>query len=166
MSDNFEYPQDPDVYWEKWVNPYAMDLDGIEWPGYEDPGEFEDIDDDDLEEFKSSLKEHQQQIKTLFTPMGPIPMTEHSMPSKLFKFWVGHSNFNITPDVVNIIEHVEGVETLNVWTRYRFRVGIGKLFKDSSVMFEIKEAMLKYLGDKNGKKNNSIPTEYGYRDSA
>ena len=35
------------------------------------------------------------------------------------------------------IQSVDGVEALDIYTRYRFRIAIGKLFKDRDVMFQI-----------------------------
>ena len=58
---------------------------------------------------------------------------------KYFKFWIGHTNFDITPKVSDIIEKIEGVEVLNIYTRYRFRIGIGHCFKDRNVMSFIQE---------------------------
>ena len=37
------------------------------------------------------------------------------------------------------IEQSEGVEILDIFTRYRFRVGIGKCFNDSETMKKIND---------------------------
>ena len=37
----------------------------------------------------------------------------------------------------NIIESSEGVETLDIFTRYRFRISVGKAFSDSKILREI-----------------------------
>jgi hypothetical protein len=66
--------------------------------------------------------------------MGIIPMNENTMSGKIFNFWMGHTNFNITKKIADIIEQTDGVETLDIFTRYRFRIGVGKAFDDSSVM--------------------------------
>ena len=79
--------------------------------------------------------------------MGMIPYTDNTASSKIFNFWVGHTNFDLTPVIVKKIELIEGVETLDVFTRYRFRVGIGKLFDSAFVMSSIAENIYDYLDD-------------------
>jgi hypothetical protein len=134
------------VVWEKWRDPFGSNDEELEWPGYDLPsGDL--IRNEDLDEYQSIMDEYEaemaesQPAKMLVTPMGVVPMPEHSHPSKIFNFWNGHTNFSITPSVVKIIETVDGVETLDIFTRYRFRIGVGKLFDDSQVMFDIQEAL-------------------------
>ena len=50
---------------------------------------------------------------------------------------MGHTNFNISTITANIIESSEGVETLDIFTRYRFRISVGKAFSDSKILREI-----------------------------
>ena len=69
--------------------------------------------------------------------MGLIPYNEYTASSKIFNFWIGHTNFNLSKKIANIIEKTDGVETLDVFTRYRFRIGIGKVFEDRDVMKNI-----------------------------
>ena len=59
--------------------------------------------------------------------------------NKMFNFWTGHTNFSITPDVAVKIEKIEGIEVLDILTRYRFRIGIAKLFRDRNVMNKIQD---------------------------
>lgn len=66
-------------------------------------------------------------------PLGIIPLREDNLPGKLFNFWMGHTNFDLSEPVVDAIQAVPGVETLDVFTRYRFRLGIGKAFKQDEV---------------------------------
>ena len=42
------------------------------------------------------------------------------------------------------IEKIEGIEVLDILTRYRFRVGIAKLFRDREVMSAIQEVICEY----------------------
>ena len=75
--------------------------------------------------------------------MGIIPYNEYTASSKIFNFWTGHTNFNIIDSVAYSIETTEGVETLDIFTRYRFRIGIGKAFEDREVMRSIEKKMYK-----------------------
>ena len=77
--------------------------------------------------------------------MGMIPMNEHTASGKIFNLWVGHTNFNITPGVANTIEETDGVETLDIFTRYRFRISAGKAFTDSVVMRSINTRVYNFL---------------------
>ena len=84
-------------------------------------------------------------IKVMATPMGIIPVNENTASGKIFNFWVGHTNFNITKHLAGVIENIDGVETLDIFTRYRFRVGIGKAFIDSDVMRDINSKVYEIL---------------------
>lgn len=161
---NFKLPKGPDVYWEKWVDPYKLSIDEIEWNEFDEENPNEKLELQDLPSHKyaqdfendgdsSDAPRFVQTpgIKHLFTPFGIIPLTEHTHPGKLFKFWTGHSNFSLTKELAILMADIPGIETLNIWTRYRFRIGIGKLFDDKVVMFNLKEAMVKYYKAKHGK---------------
>ena len=87
----------------------------------------------------------------MFTPMGIIPITEYSTPSKVFNFWMAHTNFDITPKINSLIEKSEGVETLDVFTRYRLRIGIGKAFDTGKVMRQINASIAQHLETSNGR---------------
>jgi hypothetical protein len=105
----------------------------------EDEEEGEHIDAVGEEEF------YKRPTKVIMTPMGIIPYTENTASNKIFNFWVGHTNFNLNLHVCRLIEDAEGVETLDVFTRYRFRIGVGKLFDDKSVMRDINETVYSFL---------------------
>ena len=84
-------------------------------------------------------------FRAIATPMGIIPINESTASGKIFNFWVGHTNFDITNALALIIEETPGVETLDIFTRYRFRIGIGKAFHDSKVMRDINSRVYNYL---------------------
>lgn len=74
-------------------------------------------------------------------PMGIIPLTEENLPSESFDLWVGHTNFDLTESVADLIECIDGVEMLRIWSRYRFWVGIGKSFEIEEVKKDIEDAL-------------------------
>lgn len=120
----------------------------------EEPSFVDDINDDkndsnsedsDLDDNEQII--HKQQVKAIITPMGIVPYDEYNSASKIFNFWIGHTNFNISKPVSQIIENIEGVETLDIFTRYRFRIGIAKLFKPSEVMSSITNSIYGYLDE-------------------
>ena len=139
------------IAWEKWVDPYGDNLDDIEWPGYKDQkdttiqDEFNELLSDDTESPLLEEAKTPKPMRILATPMGIIPLTEYSLPGKVFNFWTGHTNFPITHAVKHVIEHTNGVETLDIFTQYRMRVGIGKLFASLQVKSDISERLNKFL---------------------
>jgi hypothetical protein len=122
------------IIWEKWTDPFGEDLDETKWNHYDDENMDETTEIFDQEILKSKFT---KPIKVIASPMGLIPYNEYTASSKIFNFWVGHTNFNLTKEISNIIEKCAGIEVLDIFTRYRFRIGIGKCFIDSDVMSDI-----------------------------
>ena len=136
------------VVWEKWIDPY---LQGIE-DSIPTPPEVEELEEEYLEDEEESEEEEEYgtidklgKFRAIATPMGIIPINESTASGKIFNFWVGHTNFDITNALALIIEETSGVETLDVFTRYRFRIGIGKAFHDSKVMRDLNSRVYNYL---------------------
>lgn len=117
------------IAWEKWNDPFAHLV------------EDEDSDDD---EPTFERKGH----KAVMTQMGIFPVTEYSQPGKTFNFWIGYTNFPITRKVHKLINNMTGVETLDVFTKYRFRIGVGKLFDEASVMRAIDKGLIEHYVEK------------------
>ena len=124
----------PIIIWQKWVDPFGEDTEESKWTDY----------DNETPDFHSTLMDKEDNhlskpktIKVISSPMGLIPYSEHTASGKIFNFWVGHTNFNLSKSMVDVIEQIPGVETLDVFTRYRFRIAIGKCFEDSEVMNDI-----------------------------
>jgi len=133
-------PSGNEVYWEKWIDAYEEHTEDIEI-------EEEDIGyEEEIFAEKLPLMNH---IKSIMTPFGIMPLTEQSLASQHFKFWVGHSNFKLTDNVYNIVGNTEGVETLDILTPYRFRIAIGKMFVDRDVMSTVRTNLLEYIKDTN-----------------
>lgn len=124
------------IIWEKWVDPFGKDTEEAKWTDYNNDLEdfqYHDNDDEDPDE-KPSIKMPSNPIRVIASPLGLIPYNEHTASSKIFNFWLGHTNFNISQKVKQIIEQIDGVEILDIFTRYRFRIAIGKCFEDAEVM--------------------------------
>lgn len=125
---------EPLIIWEKWSNPLLKDTD-ID----EDPidTEYPDFNDDHNNTLKNT--------KVIITPLGIVPFDELNDCDSIYNFWTGHTNFNISNTVASIIEEVSGVETLDIFTRYRFRIGVGKAFKDGEVIADINNTVYSKL---------------------
>jgi flavodoxin len=128
MSTNFT----PKIIWEKWSDPFGDDIVENSWHNYDNENSPEIDDQIDI------IDQIKKPVKVISSPMGLIPYNEYTASSKIFNFWVGHCNFNLSKKIVESIEKVEGVELLDIFTRYRFRIAVGKSFTDSQVMNEIK----------------------------
>jgi hypothetical protein len=145
------------IAWEKWVDPYGENMEADEWPGafgnFETDKEIERIqriergeeDEDEWNEdyfepkYSGGLPVHKKPapMKILTTPMGIIPITEWSAPSRVFNFWIGHSNFRMTEEIQDIIDNTDGVESLDIFTPYRFRIAVGKAFNSILVKKDV-----------------------------
>lgn len=152
------------IIWEKWKDPYGENIDDVEWPGYDLPKdevkEYTDGYESDileLDPIHASTNGEEKQLKNILTPMGMVPLTEYTRPSKIFNFWVGHTNFSITKTIYKCVEKTDGVETLDIFTRYRMKIGIGMCFKPRDVMYKINTTIQQHL-DKH-KKNNLFTTK-------
>ena len=141
------------IVWEKWIDPYTTeDLAKLNLADVTEEQDFEDFDTDgfiaELEEFIDEPVINHHPIKTIMTPMGVIPIYEHSLPSKIFKFFVGHTDFNISKGILKIIKDTPGVETVDVFTRYRFKIGIGKVFLSKIVLKNVQDNIFSLLENK------------------
>ena len=140
----------PLIIWEKWRDPFGFDSDTTEYkptePEYWEEDQKTNQDNDDSEP-PAIMTEIDRPTKVIATPMGIIPMNEYTCSSKIFNFWTGHANFDLTEEVADIIETSPGVESLNIFTRYRFRIGIGKAFKDAEIMKLIQDKTYEHLDE-------------------
>lgn len=133
------------IIWEKWQDPTAPLVDrwlrGRE-EDEDDPaflksrGEFGDHDVD-----RYDANSEPRVGPAVFGPVGVIPLRESNLPGKLFNFWMGHADFDLSAPVVDVIKRVPGVETLDVFARYRFRMAVGKAFREKDVMRAVEAAV-------------------------
>ena len=141
-------PTSPLIKWEKWVDPFGRDMDEAKWTDYNN--DITDIQnivenmDDEEDQLKSPTLSNNP-IKVIASPLGLIPYNEHTASGKIFNFWLGHTNFNISESIKDLIEECDGVEILDIFTRYRFRIAIGKCFNDSDIMTLISDKIYKSL---------------------
>tara|TARA_R110000824_G_scaffold53483_14_gene148133 strand:- start:3526 stop:3951 length:426 start_codon:yes stop_codon:yes gene_type:complete len=92
-------------------------------------------------------KQEEESFETEDTPLSEGEEQMEGMPifgmsnemvgdlamATMFDCWVGHTNFDITPSMATTIDSVEGVELLKVCSRYRFFIGVGKMFNFKNV---------------------------------
>jgi hypothetical protein len=74
-----------------------------------------------------------------------------------FDCWMGHTNFNITEEILDKLNSTEGVEILKICSRYRFFVGIGRMFDFTDVRQNIEKTLVIEKGKEIGQENREVP---------
>jgi hypothetical protein len=134
-------PSGYDVYWEKWIDAFEEEDESLSEAVSEAE---EQLTNEELLE-NEHLFHEVSHVRSIVTPFGILPLTEQTMASKHFKFWVGHANFKLTEDFYTVIGQHPGIETLDILTPYRFRIAVGKMFTDRDVMSGVRNDMVQYV---------------------
>lgn len=78
------------------------------------------------------------------TPLGEYPEDSPLKPSDRWDCWICHTNFDITNDMVEIIEDISGIEVLKIMGRYSFFIGVAKMFDIKEVRHDIESSLCTY----------------------
>lgn len=119
------------IAWEKWDED-VLEQEVLE-EIYEEASEDEEDLVDDAIIFMGKIP------KLVTTPMGMYQLHDKMSILNQFDCWMGYTNFDITKNVQNQIETTEGVELLTIAGRYRFFLGVGKLFEFPEVRQDIED---------------------------
>lgn len=84
-------------------------------------------------------------IRVIMTPFGVIPIIN----DQIMKSYIGNTNFNFTIQRetndtqcdLELVENIEGVEIVKVFSRYKFLITIGELFDDEDVLNKVKKIL-------------------------
>ena len=134
------------IAWERW------DEDVVEQEIVENfYDKHEDIEDEEGVEEALAFLERIPSLVT--TPMGMFQLHDKMNIMNQFDCWMGYTNFDITKSVEETIESSEGVELLSVMTRYRFFLGVGKMFSFSDVRRSIESKLCSSTLDQNTKES-------------
>jgi len=108
-------------------------------------GDIEDeLDEEDEEEEEDyDLFDKKKNIihSSPMVPITPQLMDDVAMLSS-FDCWLGHTNFDLTHGIKDVLNKVPGIEILKICSRYRFFVGIGQMFDFTEVRNDIEKAIL------------------------
>ena len=121
------------IAWEKW------DDDIIEEEVREEI--LDQFDEDDEEGVLEALDFLQKIPKLVSTPTGIYQLHDKMNIMNQFDCWLGYTNFDITRTVKATLERIEGVELLEIMSRYRFFIGVGKLFNFTEVRRDIESEL-------------------------
>lgn len=98
--------------------------------------------EDEDEGYKDSYSESEETEEThAMIPMSKQLIDDISMLTN-FDCWMGHTNFDITPKIKNELDLIKGVELLKICSRYRFFIGVGKMFDFKDVRQRIEDTIL------------------------
>lgn len=95
----------------------------------------EEEDDSPIAELKG------QSLAVYNTPFGIVKMPEFSDINKHFKLWTMYTRYPITDKLKNTVDKTNGVETFEIFTPYRARIGICPLYKDGQVLETIQKTI-------------------------
>jgi hypothetical protein len=108
------------------------------------PMEFLDESEITYEEMEALKRELETDKRPQEEPTA-LAVTEEliSQVSMLANFdcWVGHTNFNISETIKKTLEEIAGVEILKISSRYRFFIGVGRMFDFTDVRQDIEEKL-------------------------
>ena len=118
------------VKFVKWVDPFKLAI--------------KNRSDDEFEEARSTFaRDHSPYSGAMMIgPAGAFPLHESSFPGELFNLWMVHTNVDLSGEIKDAIMGVPGVETFDIFTRYRSRIGIGKVFNEQEVKDGVKAAII------------------------
>lgn len=98
--------------------------------------------DEELENsYEDEEYEDENATQLIATPFGTYRVNDKYNPLRLFVWWVGHANFNLSQSVILKLRKIPGIELLKVNTRYRFMIAVGKAFHFSDVRKDIERAL-------------------------
>lgn len=89
-----------------------------------------------------ALEDDDENIQEQFIITIPESLSNEISLLTNFDCWVGHTNFNITEDIKKQMNRIEGIEVLKICSRYRFFIGIGKMFSFKEVRKNIEDQLI------------------------
>ena len=94
--------------------------------------------EDDSIDFSEFVESEEKELLVV-----PVPADFYSQINLVtnYECWIGHTNFDITEAVKDKINDTLGVEILKVYSRYRFFIGIGRMFDFKDVRQIIEETL-------------------------
>ena len=99
-----------------------------------------DIESEDVVEDYNEKEEKKEDEPVLLNVGGDL--TGEITLASSFDCWLGHTNFNLTEEIKENLNKIDGIEVLKICSRYRFFVGIGKMFDFSDVRKNIENRIL------------------------
>lgn len=119
----------------------------IIWDKFRFPDEKEEDEDLDMDDvgYEDSEEEMRPQfrIAQILNGGGENPFVQ----IKSFNFWTAHTNFRLNKALILLIADVDGVETVDVISRYRFHISVAKAFDEQQVKREVYAKLFETLNE-------------------
>ena len=136
--------------WQKAHNPYKTVSEEELEEELRAAGDIPDKPDFDSQmEEEYGGKVHGKSLAVVMTDAGVLPITEYTDIFTTFELWRGHTNFDVTHEISQLIEESEGVEVLHILTRYRFMIGVAALFQPREVFTAINDKICGHFTERN-----------------
>lgn len=129
------------IAWENWN---VLEEESLNNDHQLDEEEYIDNDDESIEGMTHLHPLMMLGMRNIETPLGVFNENSLLKPSSRWDCWIGHTNFDITKNILDAIENTPGVEALKAMGRYSFFIGIAKLFNIKDVRKEIEETLCSY----------------------
>ena len=100
-----------------------------------------DEEEEEDEDYVDVIGEEGSKIAAPILPITNQLIEDISMLSS-FDCWIGHTNFDITHEIKNKLDKTPGVEVLKILSRYRFFIGVRKLFNFKNVRKDIEKNII------------------------
>lgn len=100
-----------------------------------------DLDEEDLAGINEKDIEGIMQQQQLMIPVDN-KLIENITLAQSFDCWMAHTNFNITREIKDKLNRAEGIEILKICSRYRFFIGVGRMFDFKDVRKTIEDLFL------------------------
>lgn len=98
-------------------------------------------DNEDLGNLENEIEELSSLHNQIMIPIDS-KLIENITLAQSFDCWMGHTNFNLTKDIRDKLNRTEGVEVLKICSRYRFFIGVGRMFDFKDVRQNIEDLFL------------------------
>jgi hypothetical protein len=98
--------------------------------------------DEDEEETSNVEEESEEYHQPLIFPFSAQFLEDVTMTAN-FECWMAHTNFDLTNKIKEMLDRIDGIEILKICSRYRFFVGIGKMFNFADVRQNIEKVLFK-----------------------
>lgn len=120
-------------------------------PAQPDPNDMQDF-PEGFEELLETMSKDGTMEMGMGVPVSQALIEDLSLAIN-YDCWVGHTNFDITETIKSKLSQIEGIEALKIVSRYRFFVGVGRMFNFSDVRKSVETEIEE-------KPNESRCTEY------
>lgn len=91
--------------------------------------------------YEDMVEDGTEEVDPMVLPIN-AKLIEDALLVTNFDCWIAHTNFDITEKIKKTLDNIAGVEILKVMSRYRFFIGVGKMFKFQHVRSVIEEKLL------------------------